>query len=78
MTAIGLGCLVKANKPHHKRTSTEISNLSQFENVDEEDYSLQTETHLGQKINASKIKKSPLPSVVDDSNEYGEILKIRK
>jgi hypothetical protein len=79
MIAIGLGCLVKTAKPHHKRTSTEISNLSQFENVDEDDdLLLQQNTNLGLKPNASKIKKSPLPSVVDDSNEYGEILKIRK
>ena len=57
----------------------EISNLSQFENVDEEeDLPLQQNAPLGLKPNASKIKKSPLPSVVDDSNEYGEILKIRK
>lgn len=73
MKSIGLGCLVKEPKPTHKRTSTEISNLSQFENVDED---LNESKPL--EFNVSHIKKSPLPKLVETTNEYGEILKIRK
>lgn len=73
MAVVGLGCLVKNSQPKHKRTSTEISNLAQFENVDED---LEEEKPLT--FNVSHIKKSPLPKVVDLWNEFGGILKMRK
>jgi len=56
----------------HKRTATDISNLSQFENVDEE---TEVRPHV---IKQAHIKKSPIPQVVDNTNEFGEILKVRK
>ena len=76
LRSVGLGSLIKPSKPHHKRTETEISNLSQFENVDED---IEDEQPVKQNIqlhNHPLIKKSPLPTVAD--NEYGEILKVRK
>jgi hypothetical protein len=73
LTAIGLRCFVKSSKtskPCHRRTGTEISDISQFENVDEE--------IAPSGVSISHVKKSPLPTVIDDNNEYGGILKIRK
>jgi hypothetical protein len=76
LTAIGLSCFVKSSetsKPCHRRTGTDISDIPQFENVDEE-----TENANLIKSQISHVKKSLLPTVIDDNNEYGGILKIRK
>lgn len=82
LTAVGLSCFIKSSqssKRCHRRTGTEISNLSQFENVDEEIENEQPlKSHISLNPTISHIKKSPLPTVIDDNNEYGGILKIRK
>lgn len=49
----------------HKRTSTEISDLSQFENVDEE-----IEGNQPINFNLSQVKRSPLPKGVGNQVDH--------
>ena len=76
LKTVGLGSLIKPTKPCHQRTGTDISDLAQFENVDEDIEDEGTISHNIFSHNNRIIKKSPLPTVVD--HEYGDILKVRK
>ncbi|CAI2364201.1 unnamed protein product [Moneuplotes crassus] len=76
LKSVGLGSLIRPMKPKHRRNDTEISDLSQFGDIDEE---VTDEEPISKNMYTHSnriIKKSPLPTVAD--TQYGEILKVRK